>query len=78
MSNVEQVIAEVMQAYKAGSNAFHSGKAMPSGYKPHEQDCFKMGFKAQMEGEQYIRVQEGSFVDSGVVVEAYSDGCTEV
>lgn len=74
LPSVNEVISEYMAAYKAGSCAFESRKAMPSGYAKHEQDCFKMGFNAAKNGTLYPSTKRDlEAVEQEIA--AYSEGC---
>lgn len=71
---VNEVISEAFDAYRAGACAFNSGKAMPSGYVKHQQDCFKMGFNAAKNGTLYPSTKTDlEAIESDLV--AYSEGC---
>lgn len=76
---IQQKIAEAMQAYKAGYSAFESSKVIPSGYKQHESDCFRMGLKAAQEGKPYPKsqIQIGEALTDDLSAVIYSQGCSE-
>jgi hypothetical protein len=76
---VQQLIGESMQAYRAGFKAFESSMTPPSGYKKHEADCFKMGFNAAREGKQYPKSQkdEAEALSADVAIDAYVSGCSD-
>lgn len=75
---IQQLIGEAMQAYRAGFKAYANSKLPPSAYQKHESDCFKMGFKHAEEGKQYPTSQkeEAEVLSAEASLEAYVSGCS--
>ncbi|MDO8415513.1 MAG: hypothetical protein Q7S87_04810 [Agitococcus sp.] len=76
---VQQIIAESLDAYRQGYRAFENSQKPPSELKKHEAECFAMGFNRAKEGHPYpnSQRQESEALTSELSVSVYSEGCSD-
>lgn len=76
---VQQMIAESLDAYRQGFRAFENSQQPPAELKKHEAECFAMGFNRAKEGQPYPNSQreESEALTAELSVTVYSEGCSD-